>query len=109
MTRWKQDWQRWRRSYWYKSKRQRPGHVTSMIWPPYWKTEGYGVAFPFEEYLKLAEVMKVMKGRMILTINDHPDMEKVFADFRIERVKINYTVGGADRGKNSSEMIVMNW
>lgn len=28
--------------------------------PPYWKTEGYGVAFPFEEYQRLAEAMRSM-------------------------------------------------
>lgn len=77
--------------------------------PPYWKTEGYGVAFPMEEYVKLAETMRTIKGRAILTINDHPDMEKIFAEFRIERVKISYTVGGVNQGKISQEMIVMNW
>lgn len=77
--------------------------------PPYWKTEGYGVEFPFQEYLKLATIMGEIKGKAILTINDHPDMEKVFEGFRIERVKINYTVGGSARPKGSQEMIVMNW
>lgn len=77
--------------------------------PPYWKTEGYGVEFPIGEYVKLAETMRNIKGKAILTINDHPDMEKVFAGFRIERVKINYTVGGASPGNVSQEMIVMSW
>lgn len=77
--------------------------------PPYWETEGYGVAFPFDEYTKLAETMRSIKGKAILTINDHPEMVKVFEGFRIEKVKINYTVGGADRGKISQEMIVMSW
>ncbi len=26
--------------------------------PPYWQTEGYGVAFEFEEYIRLAEAMR---------------------------------------------------
>jgi len=40
--------------------------------PPYWETEGYGVPFPLEEYHKIAEAMRTMKGSAILTINDHP-------------------------------------
>ncbi|MEA5113010.1 MAG: DNA adenine methylase [Geobacteraceae bacterium] len=77
--------------------------------PPYWQTEGYGVEFPLEQYIILAETMKSAKGKVILTINDHPKMREAFGEFRVETVKINYTVGGAGKGKNRVEMIVMNW
>ena len=77
--------------------------------PPYWQTEGYGVGFDFEQYELLASKMRSMKGKAILTINDHPDMRKVFGEFKIETVKIKYTVGGNNRGKEAQEMIVMNW
>jgi DNA adenine methylase len=77
--------------------------------PPYWQTEGYGVEFPFERYEEIATVMRGIKGKAILTINDHPDMRKVFSGFRIETAEINYTVGGAGKGKTSQEMIVLSW
>ncbi len=77
--------------------------------PPYWKTEGYGVEFPFERYIEISEAMRNIKGKAILTINDHPDMRKVFEGFRIETAKINYTVGGENRGTDRQEMIVMSW
>ncbi|MDD2318607.1 MAG: DNA adenine methylase [Geobacteraceae bacterium] len=77
--------------------------------PPYWQTVGYGVEFGIEQYHKLAEQMRVTKGKVILTINDHPDMRKVFAGFRTDIVKINYTVGGSEKGKNRQELIVMSW
>jgi DNA adenine methylase len=77
--------------------------------PPYWKTEGYGVEFGFDQYEAIAGAMRGMKGKAILTINDHPDMRRVFSGFRLETAKINYTVGGADKGKDRQEMIIMNW
>jgi DNA adenine methylase len=77
--------------------------------PPYWQTEGYGVGFDFEQYELLASKMRTIKGKIILTINDHPDMRKVFGEFKIETVKIKYTVGGNSRGKEAQEMIAMNW
>lgn len=77
--------------------------------PPYWQTEGYGVEFPFERYEELAKMMREIKGKAILTINDHPDMRRVFEGFRTQYAKINYTVGGGDKGKDRQEMIVMNW
>jgi len=58
--------------------------------PPYWKTEGYGVPFPLEEYHKIAEAMRTMKGGAILTINDHPEMRRIFNGFKMQAVDINY-------------------
>lgn len=70
--------------------------------PPYWETEGYGVPFPLEEYHKLAEAMRTMKGSAILTINDHPEMRKIFKGFRMETVEINYTIGAAGKGQKKA-------
>jgi len=77
--------------------------------PPYWKTEGYGVDFPLEQYHALAEAMRTITGKMILTVNDHPDMRKVFAGFTIKTVGINYTVGGAGKGEGRKELIIRSW
>ncbi len=62
--------------------------------PPYWQTIGYGQAFPLEEYEQLAAVMGALKGRAILTINDHPQMRALFDQFHRVSVPIRYTVGG---------------
>ncbi|WP_199052412.1 DNA adenine methylase [Aquitalea sp. ASV15] len=88
-------------------KYDRP-HTLFYADPPYWKTAGYGVPFPFEEYQALAEVMRSCKGKVILSINDHPDMRDVFAGFRMEQVAIQYSVN-QNRGKASAELIICNW
>lgn len=77
--------------------------------PPYWETEGYGVPFPLEEYRRIAEAMRTMKGSAILTINDHPVMREIFDEFNAESVEINYTLGGCGTGKNRRELIYKNW
>ena len=41
--------------------------------PPYRNTAGYGVEFGFENYEKMAEIMRSMKGKMIVTVNDIPE------------------------------------
>lgn len=69
-------------------------HTLFLLDPPYWKTEGYGQPFPFSEYELMAEVMAKLKGRAILTINDHPDMRRLFDRFPGKSVGITYTVGG---------------
>lgn len=77
--------------------------------PPYWQTEGYGVEFDYDQYIALAAKMSLIKGKVILTINDHPDMRSIFERFKIEKVKIKYSVGGNGRSKETQEMIVTNW
>lgn len=80
-----------------------------MLDPPYWETEGYGVPFPLNEYERLAEAMRTMKGAAILTINDHPEMCRIFKEFRRTSVPISYTIGGGGKAKKSHELIFENW
>lgn len=62
--------------------------------PPYWQTAGYGNAFGLDEYQQLADIMASSKGRLILTINDHPDMRRIFRGFPTQRLRTTYTIGG---------------
>jgi DNA adenine methylase len=62
--------------------------------PPYWQTEGYGVPFPLEQYEAMANLLAGLKGRAILTINDHPDMRRIFDCFASRTVPIRYKIGG---------------
>ena len=47
-----------------------------------------------DEYELLADRMAGLRGRAILTINDHPDMRRVFGRFKSRVVPIRYTIGG---------------
>jgi DNA adenine methylase len=77
--------------------------------PPYWETEGYGVDFPFSEYVRMADLMRSAKGRVVLSINDHPEIRRVFAGFTIVPVQIRYTIA-RDRGDVAAdELIIKNW
>lgn len=77
--------------------------------PPYWETEGYGVEFGLEQYEALAEAAKTIKGKMIISLNDHPEMRRVFAGLDIKTVDITYTVGGGAKAQRAAELIVKNW
>ncbi|MGC0153607.1 DNA adenine methylase, partial [Chromobacterium vaccinii] len=78
--------------------------------PPYWGTAGYGVDFGLHQYQRMAELAKSMKGRMIISVNDIPEMRQAFDGLSMERVDIAYTVGGASRSKDKKgELIIRNW
>jgi DNA adenine methylase len=80
--------------------------------PPYWNTAGYGVEFGFENYEKMAEIMRSMKGKMIVTANDIPEMRECFSGFYIEQLEITYTLGKVKDGKRvnkSCELLIRNF
>lgn len=86
-------------------------HTFFYMDPPYWQTEGYGVDFPFAEYERMAEFMRSCKGRVMVSINDHPDIRRAFDGFHIERTDIRYSVTNQRQGQAEAtgELIIMNW
>lgn len=98
----KLDWQACVKRY------DRP-HTFFYLDPPYFETEGYGVPFEFGQYEQMAQVLRTMQGRAILTLNDHPEIQNLFAGFQMERVEIPYTVGGAANTVLRGELIVYSW
>lgn len=79
--------------------------------PPYWKTEGYGIDFLFEEYERMADLMRSCKGKMMVSINDHEDIRRVFAGFPMLELDISYSVNGKvpRKGPKSRELVITNW
>jgi DNA adenine methylase len=82
-------------------------HTLFFFDPPYWETEGYGSEFGMDQYEALAHWMGAMKGTAILTINDHPQMRRVFAGFASKTVPIRYTLGGNGRSAPRKERIYL--
>lgn len=77
--------------------------------PPYWQTTGYGDGFDLDQHERIAEALATMQGRAILTINDHPEMRRIYGGFTRENLRTTYTVGGGRRAKPASEMLIRNW
>lgn len=81
-----------------------------FIDPPYYKTAGYEVKFPSTKYAELSSTLEGIKGKFILTLNDHAEMRATFVRFKIDRAMTRYSVGkDASARKNVSEIIVRNF
>lgn len=90
------------------TKYDRP-HTLFFLDPPYWQTEGYGVEFGMEHYERMSELMRSIKGKGIITVNDHPAMRKIFAGLTMKTLDITYTVGGQKSAKKTKELLIWNW
>ncbi len=74
--------------------------------PPYWGTEhfyGRGL-FRRDDHARLAGALKGLRGRFLLTLNDVPEVRRLYAWATIEPVSLKYTVSGAATG--ARELII---
>ncbi|EAN6632871.1 DNA adenine methylase [Salmonella enterica] len=81
-------------------------HTLFYCDPPYWGTEGYGVEFGLENYEHMADLAHRIKGKMIISVNDIPEMRQVFNGLNIHSVEINYSLAG--KGTPRRELIISN-
>lgn len=77
--------------------------------PPYFGCErdyGPGV-FDRSDFERIAAQLAGIRGRFLLSLNDTPEVRKIFASFRIEAVDVTYSVGNApgSRGKRGEVLI----
>lgn len=64
--------------------------------PPYYGSESdYGAElFDRDQFAQLAERLRLVKARFVLSINDVPETRKIFAGFARRQVKLEYFVQG---------------
>jgi len=77
--------------------------------PPYWDTENsYGSGmFAKEDFQLIAKILAGIKGAFILSINDTPEIRKIFSQFRFFEVELSYTIS-RKAAKRSRELIFTN-
>lgn len=78
--------------------------------PPYFETAGYKSIFGEQEHLQLRDILKNIKGKFLVTINDHVKVREWYKDFNILEAEVNYSVSRSEssRGKYK-ELIITNF
>lgn len=78
--------------------------------PPYFETAGYKNAFGEKDHIELRDILSNIKGKFILTINDHEKVREWYKNFNIKEVEVNYSVSRSEssRGKYK-ELIITNF
>lgn len=78
--------------------------------PPYWGCEDYyGKSFfSRADFAQLADQLRGIAGRFILSLNDVPDVRDVFREFRIRAVQCTYSCSRTTRPK-AGEVLISNF
>ena len=79
--------------------------------PPYINAESvYCVAFSKQDHKHLASVLTAIKGRFILSYNDHPDAWKMYKKCNFRQVEGHYSISRQPDGRRSfGEVIITNF
>lgn len=84
-------------------------HTLFYCDPPYWGTEGYGVDFPLSNYIHMAELAWSIKGKMIISVNDIPEMRQAFNGLNIQTVDISYNLKVSGKATPRKELVICNF
>lgn len=90
-------------------KRYDRPHTLFYCDPPYWGTEGYGVEFGLENYDHMAELARSIKGKMIISVNDIPEMRQAFDGLNIQTVDISYNLKVTGKATPRKELVICNF
>lgn len=78
--------------------------------PPYINTAGYNERFTIEEHKRLRDVLKHLKGKFLLTINDCEEARNIYKDFKFEEVGVGYSVARESNARKTyGELIITNY
>lgn len=76
--------------------------------PPYWDRKLYKFNFKEDDFRAMDQRLANIKGRFILSLDDHPKVREVFKRFRMERMEIHYTAQ-RESGARFGELLIMNF
>jgi len=86
-------------------------HTVFYCDPPYWQTSGYRVPFNWDDHVRLATRLKSIKGKFLLSINDHPDIRRLYKGLPRLKVNVRYSVA-RDKGSSATdrtELLIANF
>ncbi len=74
--------------------------------PPYIGHSIYRFNFQTQDFFALAERLAALKGRFLLSLNDHPIARRAFARFHLKTLPVSYSTG---HPKRASELVFANY
>lgn len=76
--------------------------------PPYWGGEAdYGAGmFARGDFQRMADKLRSIEGRFILSINDRPEIREIFSWADVEPVQTTYSVAGGEHAAPAAELLI---
>ncbi|MGA1982961.1 MAG: DNA adenine methylase [Acidobacteriaceae bacterium] len=76
--------------------------------PPYFGRNLYRYNLSADDFAKMAERLASLRGKFILSLNDLPEVRKIFHRFKIQGIKLAYSAQPSS-GRRYSEVLITNF
>lgn len=76
--------------------------------PPYFGRPHYKFNLSEDGYIELANLLKALKGRFLLSLNDTPEIREIFADFKTHGLTFSYS-SQRKAGRVYKEVLISNY
>lgn len=76
--------------------------------PPYYDIRLYHHNMEHEDFVHMAEHLKNIKGKFLLSINDRPEVRQIFSAFNIMPINVSYSLH-RNAGKHNPELLIRNY
>jgi DNA adenine methylase len=76
--------------------------------PPYWERKLYKFNFKEDDFVKLDQQLGRIQGRFLLSLDDHPEVRRIFNKWNLIPVEITYTAK-RDTRKRFGELFITNF
>ena len=76
--------------------------------PPYYGLKLYRYNLTHEDFVAMAERLRGLKGKFVLSLNDVPQVRAIFKSFRIREIELAYT-SQKTAGRRFREVLITNF
>jgi DNA adenine methylase len=77
--------------------------------PPYYNVRGlYRYDFEHEQFVAMAEQLKSIRGKFLLSVNDHPELRRIFSAFSVSDISVSYSIQ-KHAGRRYGELLIRNY
>ena len=86
-------------------------HTVFFCDPPYLDVGGYKEQFRPADHDRLAAILTGIKGKFLLTINDHPKIRALYKNFHRLKVKVRYSISRdkSMKARERTELVIANY
>ncbi len=86
-------------------------HTFFFCDPPYWQGADYGTPFEWSDHERLAKTLQSIKGKFLLTINDRPDIRRLYQGYPRLKVNVTYSVARQKNpgARQRTELVIANY
>ncbi len=76
--------------------------------PPYWNKQLYRFNFQEKDFVELEQILRKLKSKFILSLNDVPEVRRLFAHFHQKPISLSYTAANL-AGRKYHELLITNF